>query len=286
MIPLVGRRYRVTARAERVCDTINYGHARRMVDTVLLDERCDGTGHAGCQAECVVYWNSAWLKPVAPTSAASEPSTEAALAELRARAEKNASHTGPDGGPRYRCQATQALAASLPLSPVDPRSYVRTALSGNVSFGHFVRVMGRAVVAEGRKAAGRRGPVLSGATPTTPKTPPLHLQPGERVRVKPPDQIAAALNEHGKNRGLGFDIEMMVFCGQEFTVRKRVERLVDEIDGHMIELSTDCIMLEGGVCSGEHSLGRWLCPRAIYSYWREAWLDRVHELPNAAPSPV
>jgi hypothetical protein len=277
MIAFIGRRYRVVARAERVCDTIGYGHTRRMVDTVLLDaERCDGTGHGGCQAECRVYWHTAWLKPVTGGSTTSR-SAPAALERLRALVMANASRVDDEGVVRYRCQATQALASSIGLSPVDPRSYARTATAGNVSFGHFVRVMARAVAMEGKKLAGNRGPVLSGPTTTTPKTPPLHLQPGERVRVKAPDQIAATLTKEGKNRGLGFDVEMMVYCGQEFYVRRRVERLVDETDGHMIELSTDCIMLEGGVCSGEYSLGRWLCPRAIYSYWREAWLERVDQ---------
>ena len=43
----------------------------------------------------------------------------------------------------------------------------------------------------------------------------------------------------------------------------------------MIELSSDCVALEGATCTGEHSLGRWFCPRAIYPYWREGWLERV-----------
>jgi hypothetical protein len=29
------------------------------------------------------------------------------------------------------------------------------------------------------------------------------------------------------------------------------------------------------VCSGEWSTQRWFCPRAIYPYWRECWLERV-----------
>jgi hypothetical protein len=29
------------------------------------------------------------------------------------------------------------------------------------------------------------------------------------------------------------------------------------------------------VCSGECSTGRWFCPREIYAYFREAWLERV-----------
>ena len=68
---------------------------------------------------------------------------------------------------------------------------------------------------------------------------------------------------------------MLARCGDVFQVRRRIERLIDERTGAMIELKSDCISLEGGVCSGELSTGRWFCPREIYSYWRECWLERV-----------
>jgi hypothetical protein len=29
------------------------------------------------------------------------------------------------------------------------------------------------------------------------------------------------------------------------------------------------------VCSGDRSICRWFCPREIYPYWREFWLERV-----------
>jgi hypothetical protein len=45
----------------------------------------------------------------------------------------------------------------------------------------------------------------------------------------------------------------------------------------MIEIKSDCLILDGVVCSGDHSLCRWFCPRAIYPYWREAWLRRVDD---------
>jgi len=36
-----------------------------------------------------------------------------------------------------------------------------------------------------------------------------------------------------------------------------------------------CIILEGVVCNAEYAQCRLNCPRAIYSYWRELWLERV-----------
>src|SRR5579859_4615199 len=67
MIRSCGQRFKVTARAERVCDTIVWPGTRSMADTVLLeDRRCDGSGHGGCAAECLLYWKEAWLRLVTP----------------------------------------------------------------------------------------------------------------------------------------------------------------------------------------------------------------------------
>jgi hypothetical protein len=65
------------------------------------------------------------------------------------------------------------------------------------------------------------------------------------------------------------------FSGQVFPVLDRVERLLDERTGKMIELKRDCVILDGAVCGGCLSTNRLFCPRAIYPYWREAWLERV-----------
>jgi hypothetical protein len=181
-----------------------------------------------------------------------------------------------DGGVKYRCQATEAVRATTPLSTVDPRPYVREYTSGTVSFGKFVRVVGRAVSMHARDKLDRLPtPPLRGTTAKTPQLPLLDLQPGEWVRIKSPQEIEATLTDKGFNRGLWFDREMLVLCGQTFQVRQRVHRFINETTGTMIELGSDCITLAGAVCSGEYSLSRWFCPRAIHPYWRECWLERV-----------
>ena len=53
----------------------------------------------------------------------------------------------------------------------------------------------------------------------------------------------------------------------------------------MIELSSDCIKLDAGVCSGALSVGRWFCAREIYPYWRECWLERVDRPVDTDSSP-
>ena len=89
----------------------------------------------------------------------------------------------------------------------------------------------------------------------------LDLQPGEWVRVKSREEIEATLTTGGANRGLHFDIEMLPFCGQTMQVSSRVQRIIDERNGEMLEFGSDCIKLENAMCSGERSTGRWFCAR-------------------------
>ena len=124
-----------------------------------------------------------------------------------------------------------------------------------------------------RKSGRLPEPAVRGTGPTSPILPTSGLQPGDWVRVKSRSAIEATLNDKGRNRGLFFDREELAFCDRVFQVRRRISRFIDDRSGQMIELKSDCLSLEGGVCSGENSLGRWFCPRAIYAYWREGWLE-------------
>lgn len=277
MVPYCGRRFTVDRRADKLCDTIsNTLQSRRLPDAVLLDDlRCDGSGHAGCQAACRFYWKEAWLKRAERTQSIDigAAADEDAVMALRQRAERGTGRT-VDGEPRHRCQATEMVAASVHLSTTDPRPYLRELTSGNVTLRTFGRVMARAAVMQPLHHLGRLA-TLKGDSPKSPSTPPLGLQPGEWVRVKSREEIRKTLTDKGANRGLWIDREMLALCGKVFRVRARIERIIDERTGKMLEFASDCIALEGGVCSGELSTGRWFCPRAIYSYWRECWLERV-----------
>src|SRR5512139_660367 len=68
MFQYCGQRFMVRSRAYKTCDTVS-GHyrGRRLRDAVHLDIRCDGSAHGGCQANCLIFWKSAWLKPVEET---------------------------------------------------------------------------------------------------------------------------------------------------------------------------------------------------------------------------
>ena len=97
----------------------------------------------------------------------------------------------------------------------------------------------------------------------------LNLQPGDMVEVKSKDEILDTLDERDYTRGLRFDREMLHYCGRRGRVLRRVERLIDEKTGKMLTIKSDCIIIDGFVCTGDYHR---MCPRSIFPYWREAWL--------------
>lgn len=288
MVDYCGRRFRVDKRAEKFCDTIQYTGSRRLRDTVLLEDlRCDGSGHDGCQAECRLFWKEAWLRRVAAGESPRAATDDAGRTALRALLTQNTKHTAQIDGravERYRCQATELLDASEHLKLWDPRAYLREYTCGNASLGRFLRVTARAALEEPLRKLGLMPRIpLAGSHKASGSEPALDLQPGDCARVKPKAEIAQTLNAEGRNRGLWFDREMLPFCGGTYQVRQRIKRFIDDRNGQMVELKTDCVTLEGVVCSGDLSLRRWFCPRAIYPYWRESWLERVGDESASSP---
>src|SRR6267143_1909581 len=292
MVQFCGRRFEVDKRADKICDTIHYTGSRRLPAAVLLaDLRCDGSRHDGCQAECRPFWKEAWLRRVEGATVPAPAPEEQATAALLQLTSGNTKRTVCSEGKtevRYRCQATDLHAASQHLKLWDPRPYVRECQNGNVAVGRFLRVMTRAAVQEPMRKLGLVPEVHLPGTRTAGKSPEptLDLQPGERVQVKSKEEIAATLDAKGRNRGLWFDREMLPYCGSVFEVRRRVSRFVDDRSAKMIELKSEAITLQGVVCSGDLSLRRWFCPRAIFPFWRESWLRRVDpQVKPDAPGP-
>jgi hypothetical protein len=278
MLRYVGRRFTVSRRVEKICDTIAMTGSRRMLDTVYLDDlRCDGSGHGGCQAGCRIYWKEAWLRRVdggrldTPTDGAEELEQRATVGARTVR------EIDGESAEVWRCQATEALRATEHLKTSDIRQYWRELSSGNLGLFHFLAVAARGFVQEVaiRIRPSRWVPLRGAGTP--PAQEPLDLRPGDLVQVRSPREIAPTLDPNGRNRGLSFDREMLPYCGGTYRVKDSVNRIIDERTGRMINISRDCLILEGVICSGERSVGRWFCPREIYPYWREAWLRRVDE---------
>jgi hypothetical protein len=248
---------------------------------LLEDLRCDGAAHSDCQAECRIFWKESWLRKVATGGSTSSSLTQdegsTALAELISHFTKQTHKVVGLPEERFRCQATELYNASIRLRVWDPRIYIRELTSGNVSFSRFLRVCARALIEESLQKFGLFPKVhLPGNCTVPAQVEYLGLQPGEWVRVKTKEEIATMLTPEGRERGLWFDREMLPHCGGTHQVRQRVNRFIDDKTGRMIELKTDCVTLAGVVCSGDLSVNRHFCARAIYPYWRESWLQRVN----------
>lgn len=282
MLAHLGRHFTVEARLERACDTIHGSGLRRMPNTVVLDDlRCGGSGHGGCQAGCRLFWKEAWLRRVSPRTRPQQDSDEKSRAELERLARQNARvkrAESSNGTWVYRCQATEFVRATEPVSWRDVGSLLGELTCGNVGPRRLVRVGLRAFATELKRKLDRL-PALPFEPVGRPAAPPepVSLKAGDLVQVRPLAEIEQTLDAAGKNRGLQFDAEMVPFCGQTRTVSRQVKRFVDERTGELVELNSDCFVLDGVVCSGDLSDRRWLCPRAIYPWWRAAWLHPVDE---------
>ena len=304
MLEYCGQLVPVSAVAHKTCETAQRTWQGRRLDTAvhLTGLRCSGSAHGGCQASCNLFWKDAWLKPAgqhAPRSADTAP----APAVLRCdEALLLASTQLPrDGGEtRYSCQATRVTEASRPLKWWDPRQYALDVITGNHSIGRLLRVLvfaflsavfrrapiGYRFIKRFREAAhgwltGREVPDFEGGVPYGQPTPTgrLELRAGERVRIKTKAEIERTL-QGCKNRGLSYGVEMSPYCGQVATVKASVTKIIDEATGKMQHMKQPCITLEGVVCTSQYSECRLMCPRAITSYWRELWLERVDSEPR------
>jgi hypothetical protein len=105
---------------------------------------------------------------------------------------------------------------------------------------------------------------------------PLGLQPADLVRVKSEDQIRMTLDARGRHKGLLVTPEMYRYCGLTFRVHGRVERMYLE-ESQQVRRIANTVLLRDVFCSGR-DVG---CDRSCFLFWREAWLDRVAETPEA-----
>ena len=290
MLGYFGKTFTVDAQVGRACDTISHMGVRRLEATVLLEDlRCDGSAHGGCQAQCRLYWKEAWLRPANGRAASGDVQQDASFVELanRARANVNGEGSTPEA-PIFRCHATELLRASDPVGWWSVRSLTNELTGGNVGPWRFVKVMTRLVVEE----LARRLHLLSkypfrdrhGYEPRTTSPSQEGLKPGTLVQIRSRSEIRETLTPEGKTRGLWFDREMLPYCGKTATVKTKVERFIDEGSGRFVELASDCYILDGVVCDSARSEGRWFCPRAIYPWWREAWLQPVGEAAENTPT--
>jgi hypothetical protein len=272
MLPFCGQVLRVTRRAEKTCVEYPGGDYRmrefRHNDVVLLDvSRCSGADHDGCQRACMLFWKTAWLRRVRKSEGREESRGDAPGPNALYLKTKSG-----DGAARYFCQSTQLDKATLPLSTAQVlRKCVSDLRSGSRGFLETVRLVfipiWRRIVVEKVQR-----PLAVGTLTRTPVVT-LGLRPGEIVRIKAEAEILKTLDSLARNRGLSCDRGMRQFCGGEYPVRNRLDRMISEATGEMRKVEST-VMLEGltCLCWWNHLGG---CPREDFMYWREAWLERA-----------
>jgi hypothetical protein len=262
-----GSRARIFRRVDKIYDYGGRKDLRRLDDTYLLTGlRCDGSAHGECQAHCYLLWKSGWLKTVG-----------ASREERRAGQRSGASDSveegakplfGEDGSLRYRCQFTQLVAASAPLSVRDYRQDFRPLLAGNVTLRAFSLALCTRVFNFVQRLRGGVGyPALPppGAVPRPEPT----LRPGDKVIIRDATDIVATLDERFRNRGLYFDPEMTKYCGRSAVINGRVHRIIDDATGLMRVMKSPCLVLEGVDYTGETL--RFVAQHE-HLFWRDLWL--------------
>ena len=287
MLAHCGKRFRVSARAYKACDTVEWRQLRKLESAVHLEDlRCGGSAHGGCQAGCLLYWKDAWLKRVdGELGDAARPARGGTTTKETLFAEAERPDSAGEGGRAYSCQATELLRATTrTLKWWEPEQYVEDVRSGNAPVANVLRGLLVGFLNKFQQVNARLlprfcllhnckpYPFVLGTAQATSGHEPLGLEPGDLVEIKSKEEIFATLDERDRNRGLRFDSEMLHYCGMRARVLRRVEHIIDEQTGKMLHITGDCIILEDVVCTGTYHRS---CPRRIFPYWREVWLRRV-----------
>jgi len=300
MLRFCGQKFQIYKRAHKTCDSVAR-QSRQIERAVHLQTRCSGDDHGGCQAGCLLFWKEAWLRPLESREGAGsiprEGNQEYSRSPSSCTKGDLLGHTSVREGEsvRYLCQITQIRSASTPLRWWELRQYLEDFRSGNVGLWRIVcgaataicLALGHAGMGIGHvvrwahdhlhfRWRGRPFPRRVGTIPRGQRTPlaVLNLQPGELVRVRSIKEIEQTLDTAGQNRGLYFDPEQVPYVNRTFRVAFRVERIISEETGQMIELKTPSVALESVVCQGRYSACRMFCPKSSFVLWREGWLER------------
>ena len=266
MVRFCGQKLFISRRADKTCVEGFHG-MRKLGGSVLLDEvRCNGAAHDGCQRNCQIFWNEAWLKPATEGGAS-------LIGDLRtetsARERLETARTRIDD--LYFCQSTVLGDITSPQSKWAINHLLTDVARGELTITGLILTIGRTIVnrVRGLFGLGDLG-AITGLNLSKSKSV-LDLQPGEWVRIKPADEIKATLGPDGRNFGLSFEPEMSRYIGGVYQVDFPVRSIILEETGQMARLNRT-VALKGLNCKGICAKN---CPRANTLYWRESWLERV-----------
>lgn len=109
---------------------------------------------------------------------------------------------------------------------------------------------------------------------------------GDRVLVRPPEEILSTLAADGTLDRLPFMSEMLDWCGKSFRVQHRVEKTCVDLkppawgDKQRFP-ANDVVILDGPRCDGRDHDG---CKHGCRIFWKEAWLIPMNAGARTTPS--
>ncbi|AFH50186.1 Hypothetical protein IALB_2483 [Ignavibacterium album JCM 16511] len=269
MVEYCDKTFRISLKVEKTCvdnPTMFMAEFRNNDVYFLEDLRCSGVYHDGCQRACRIFWKECWLEPIEDinekeTYGSEKNNFEELKKQLRTKQSDEI----------YFCQSTQLRDATIPLTMKE--KILKLFIDVKIGTYNFYEALILLVYPLVRKLIRRiKDQHPKGELTKTPEEI-LNLKPGELVQVRAFDEIVKTLDKRGRNKGLIFEPEMKVFCGKQFKVRNRLEKMILERSGRMVEVKNS-VILEGVTCECYFAFGG--CPRKEFQYWREIWLKRIN----------
>ena len=95
---------------------------------------------------------------------------------------------------------------------------------------------------------------------------------GERVEVRPREEILAMLDDSGSRDSLPFMPEMLQFCGKRFTVFASAHKTCDTVKLTGCRRMEKAVHLDGVRCDGSAHGG---CQANCLIFWKDDWLKPV-----------
>lgn len=268
MVGYCGKTYRISFKVEKTCvdNPVMYMAEFKNNDVYFLEDlRCSGANHDGCHRACRIFWKESWLEPISNDDSrliSDDLSHNDEIVKNKLKTKKT--------DELYFCQSTQLRDATKPLTSKEKVIKLITDVKiGTYDLIKATKLLLLPVLRKLIRKINDQHP--HGILTKTPEGI-LNLQPGEIVEVKPLDEIVATLDKNGKNKGLSFEPDMKTFCGKQFKVRNRLDKMILEKNGKMIDVRNS-VILEGVTCECYFAFGG--CPRKEFQFWREIWLKRV-----------
>lgn len=277
MFAMCGRRAHVFRCVHRLFDYRKTRRMRHMNGAVLLVQTvCDGSSHGGCEASCHTIWKADWLRRVADGDAIAN--TDGASIVTPAPPGRGESSQGTaillfgTKAPRYTCQLTQLHAASQPIGNWSALNFLRPLISGNVTPAAFV--VGWLTNLFNKLQHMRQGvgfPAFETTSAGAAEHEEIQLEAGDPVTVRSSGEIRATLNDQYIHRGMGFEEDMLKYCGHRHYVQAEIRGLIDIVTGEMRTMKTPAYLLRDVHFSGER---QFFNAQHEPLFWRAVWLRR------------